>query len=171
MQTNTARTWVDSTTAGLALFDGEPTDAELTAATYANGTVTTTQFDYIGVRVTAAEDARDYRARLVIGGVTSIHGLAGQFHYRTTAGGFDYYRAFIFVGVATTATIQNHELPGGTSNYRGGVEAAKVPIDNTLQVDASNQLGVNISDVIETLQESVRYWSLANNFETSDYRH
>ena len=41
--------------------------------------------------------------------------------------------------------------------------------DNTLQVDSSNQLGVNISDVVETLQESVRYWSLANNFETSDY--
>ena len=168
-QTNVARSWVTSGTAGYALFDGEPTESELTGAAYTNVTITGAQFDYIGVRVIANDDPRDYRAMLVLGGQTQIQGLAGQFHYHSTSGGFDYYEAFLFVADVTTVTIQYHELPGGTSHYRGEVEAAKVPIDNTLQVNSSDEMGVNISSVVETLQENVRYWSLANNFETSSY--
>ena len=169
VQTNAARTWVDSAAAGFAVFSSEPSDAELTGAAYANGTATTVQANWIGVRVTADEDARDYRAMLVLGVQTQIQGLGGQFHYRATAGGFDYYRANFFIGSPSTVTVQYHELPEGTSHYRGGVEAAKVPIDNTLQVDASKQLGVNVSEVTEHLQENVRYFTDGDTFSTTPH--
>ena len=34
-----------------------------------------------------------------------------------------------------------------------------LPIDNTLQFDGSDQLGVNIGDVVEHLQQNIRYYT------------
>ena len=41
--------------------------------------------------------------------------------------------------------------------------------DNTLQVDSSDQLGVNVSDVTEHLQESIRYFTDGDTFSTTPH--
>ena len=57
-QTNTARAWVDSTTAGFAVFDGEPSEADLTGATYTNGATLPTALPRQRRQTTSAREQR-----------------------------------------------------------------------------------------------------------------
>ena len=77
---------------------------------------------------------------------------------------------------------------GPTADDGDGIAASKynhvhaLPIDNTLVFDGSDQLGVQIVDVIEHLQERIQYHTTSNNYssdagatvgqayETSQYR-
>ena len=55
-----------------------------------------------------------------------------------------------------TGTAQNN-VP--ILDASGDIDAGIVPIDNTLQVDGSGDLGVQISTVIDLLDEDIRYYS------------
>ena len=54
-----------------------------------------------------------------------------------------------------TATLQRHPRP---------TTPTAVPIDNTLEFNAQDELGVNIQDVIEHLQERIQYHTASNNY-------
>ena len=42
----------------------------------------------------------------------------------------------------------------------------RLPIDNTMEFNASDELGVNVQDVIEHLQERIRYYTSGNNYSS-----
>ena len=56
-------------------------------------------------------------------------------------------------GDATEASKANHVHP--------------VPIDNTLEFNAQDELGVNVQDVIEHLQARIQYHTASNNYSSS----
>ena len=62
---------------------------------------------------------------------------------------------------------------GDTAEDGDGTEAAKgnhahrVPIDNTLEFNAQDELAVNVQDVIEHLQERIQYHTASNNYSSS----
>ena len=62
---------------------------------------------------------------------------------------------------------------GGTGVAGEGIEVSpddhvhRLPIDNTLEYDATNeQFGVNVQDVIEHLQERIRYFTSSTNYSS-----
>ena len=124
---------------------------------------------------------------------------------------YDYYAHDVRVQNVRTFTLEEHELPDGHTEYRGetiaeqgkldasgfsrilettdddvqklaaAVDDLEVPTDNTLDYDADRNLKVNVQDVIEHLQERIRYYTSANTYgdagasvgqvyETSQYR-
>ena len=62
---------------------------------------------------------------------------------------------------------------GAVADDGDGIAASKynhshrLPTDNTLEFDGSAQLGVNIHDVIEHLQERIRYYTAASDYSSS----
>ena len=62
---------------------------------------------------------------------------------------------------------------GAAADDGDGLAASKwnhkhrVPIDNTLVFDGSDQLGVQVQDVIEHLQERIQYHTTSNNYSSS----
>ena len=124
---------------------------------------------------------------------------------------YDYYAHDVRVQNERTFVLEEHELPDGHTEYRGevrgdqtkidasgfsrilettdddveklatAVDELKVPTDSTLEYNSDNELKVNVQDVIEHLQERIRYYTNANTYgdagasvgqvyETSQYR-
>ena len=107
---------------------------------------------------------------------------------------YDYYAHDVRVQNERTFVLEEHELPDGHTAYRGevrgdqtkitsadftrilattvvdvqklavAVDGLKVPTDNTLTYNSSDELVVNVQDVIEHLQERIRYYTSANTY-------
>ena len=142
----------DNTIHGGALIDGTiPTgkigDAQVTGAKLSNNAVSTNKVaddaitqakvadDAVGVNQIA--DGAVDTARLATGAVTASK---------------------ISSNAVTTAKINNGAVTAAKLATNAAGEG-KVPIDNTLQFDGSGNLGVEISTVIDLLDEDIRYYS------------
>ena len=65
-----------------------------------------------------------------------------------------------------TGTSENH-VP--ILDASGDVDAAVVPIDNTLQVDGSGDLGVNTQQVVQEVSEWVQHFATGDSHDTSGH--
>ena len=122
--------------------------------------------------------------------------LGSNFRHLHSSTLYDFYGFAIRVQVVRTFTLQEHELPSGNTHYRGGtiaeqavvdasgfdrilattdddaqkiavaVDDLKVPTDNTLDYNANDELFVNVQDVIEHLQERIRYFTSSTNYSS-----
>ena len=179
---------------GVAVFDGSttPTDAVIEAATYATPLVTqanvTTRI--LIARVDLGDHTGDIRVRetgLPAGQVFLIGGnLFYPIHSDTL---YDYFAHDVRVQGVRTFVLEEHELPEGHTEYRGDVaidasgfdynlettdddvqkvaqalDDFQVETDSTLAYDSSDNLGVNISNVVEHLQERIRYYTSASTY-------
>ena len=68
-------------------------------------------------------------------------------------------RTNLELGTAATRDTGTSENNVPILDASGDIDAAIIPIDNTLQVDGSGNLGVEISTVIDLLDEDIRYYS------------
>ena len=84
-------------------------------------------------------------------------------------------RTFMQVGLAGGLMLSDADPAnvGDTAEDGDATEASKgnhvhrVPIDNTLEFNASDELSVNIQDVTEHLQERIQYHTASNNYSSS----
>ena len=67
----------------------------------------------------------------------------------------------------TLPTLGIRAVPGDGSEASRNNHAHRVPIDNTLEFNASDELGVNVQDVIEHLQERIQYHTASSNYSSS----
>ena len=83
-------------------------------------------------------------------------------------------RTFFQVGLAGGLMLSDADPApvGDTADDGDATEAAKgnhahaVPIDNTLEFNAQDELAVNVQDVIEHLQERIQYHTASNNYSS-----
>ena len=142
----------DSTIHGGALIDGTiPTgkigDSQVTAAKLASNAVTTAKIASDAVtQAKIADDAVD------------TDQLADEAVTQTKLGEFSVVTGKIANNQVTTAKIANDAVTTAKLADNAAGEG-KVPIDNTLQFDGDGDLGVQISTVIDLLDEDIRYYS------------
>ena len=142
----------DNTIHGGALIDGTiPTgkigDAQVTGDKLSTNAVSTGKVaDDAITQAKIADDAVD-TAQIADGAVTAVQ--LAEFAVQTDK---------IANAQVTTAKIDDDAVTSAklADNAAG---AGKVPIDNTLQFDGSGNLGVEISTVIDLLDEDIRYYS------------
>ena len=73
--------------------------------------------------------------------------------------------------ITDTAAVGGSVTESGVQVHRGAYQnhAHALDIDNTLQRDSNDQLGVNVSDVTEHLQENIRYFTDGTTFSTTPH--
>ena len=84
-------------------------------------------------------------------------------------------RAFFQVGLAGGLQLSDDDPApvGDTADDGDATEASKanhahaVPIDNTLEFNAQDELAVNVQDVIEHLQERIQYHTASSDYSSS----
>ena len=114
---------------------------------------------------------------------------------------YDYYAHAVRVQNVRHFALEEHELPDGHTEYRGDTRAARVqvdasgfdgvlsdtdidlqtaleslddarvPTDNTLAYNSNDELGVNVTNVIDRLNETVEYYSNETGNEYDDGGH
>ena len=67
---------------------------------------------------------------------------------------------------ADPADIGDTAAPGDGSEASRNNHGHRVPIDNTLEFNAQDELGVNVQDVTEHLQERIQYHTASNNYSS-----
>ena len=83
-------------------------------------------------------------------------------------------RAFFQVGLAgglqlsddDPAPVADVADDGDATTASKGNHVHALPIDNTLEFNASDELGVNVQDVIEHLQERIQYFTNSSNYSS-----
>ena len=68
---------------------------------------------------------------------------------------------------ADPANVGDTAAPGDGSEASRTNHAHRIPIDNTLEFNAQDELAVNVQDVIEHLQERIQYHTASNNYSSS----
>ena len=73
--------------------------------------------------------------------------------------------------ITDTAAVGGSVTESGVQVHRSAYQnhAHALDIDNTLQRDGSDQLGVNVTDVTEHLQENIRYFTDGDTFSTTPH--
>ena len=73
--------------------------------------------------------------------------------------------------ITGTAAVGGSVTESGVQVHRGAYQnhGHALGIDNTLQRDSSDQLGVNVTDVTEHLQENIRYFTDGDTFSTTPH--
>ena len=68
---------------------------------------------------------------------------------------------------AAPADVGDTASPGDGSEASRDNHGHAVPIDNTLEFNAQDELGVNVQDVIEHLQERIQYHTASSDYSSS----
>ena len=142
----------DNTIHGGALIDGTIAtgkigDAQVTGDKLSNNAVSTGK---------VADDAIT-EAKIADGAVDTAQ-LADDAVTQTKLAEFSVVTAKLANAQVTTAKLADDAVTGDKLADNAAGEG-KVPIDNTLQFDGSGNLGVEISTVIDLLDEDIRYYS------------
>ena len=78
-------------------------------------------------------------------------------------------RTNLGLGTAATRDTGTSESNLPILDASGDVDAAVVPIDNTLQVDGSGDLGVNTQQVVQEVSEWVQHFATGDSHDTSGH--
>ena len=78
-------------------------------------------------------------------------------------------RTNLGLGTAATRDTGTGENNVPILDASGDVDAAVIPIDNTLQVDGSGDLGVNTQRVVQTVSEWVQHFASGDSHDTSGH--
>ena len=74
--------------------------------------------------------------------------------------------AHVVPSTNATTDIGEDSVIGTSAELSRDDHAHELPIDNTLEFNTDDELGVNVTDVVETLQERIRHFTTTGNYSS-----